>query len=298
MVSFDVEPYSPILHLASIVAPRDKRGELLLAMLTAAFDASGDESTPVLTVAGFVSSASDWDDFSTLWTERLQREGIKYFRAVEAAHFRKEFEPWREKSNRDEWRMNLCADLMDILKRHVYRKIGCTIINKNFGILSEENRKHFRLNAYVMAGRNCDKQVREWALEERIRSSIPLVFEDGDEGQTDLRGRLLTDTGRSPIFKYKKDTLMPDGNIEPGFIPLQAGDWLAYEIQHATAQFEENRLNEFRWPMEEFDRIHGEPTTFTAEDMKNTNRMLDVSKEINEFSKHLQRIKNSRSQKQ
>jgi hypothetical protein len=290
-VIIETETYSPIEHLASIIAPPEVREETRLVMLTAAFDAGGDEGTSVLTVAGFVSSVKDWDDFSRLWTERLKREGIEYFRASEAAHFRKQFQPWRDKPERFEWRQKLSADLMKILKSHVYRKFGCTIIHKSFNTLSAENREYFHLRAYAVAGRNCDKQVREWAIQEKIRSPIALVFEEGDQGQTELTERLRADTGKTPIFKFKKDTLMPDGSIEPGFVPLQAGDWLAYEIQHATVQFEEDRLNHFRWPMEEFDRVLGEPTTYTAEDVEKFDKLLDASKEINKFVERLSRLK-------
>jgi hypothetical protein len=105
----------------------------------------------------------------------------------------------------------------------------------------------------------------------------------------------LVDTGRAPTFRTKRDTILDNGEVGHGFVPLQAADWLAYEIQHATVQFEENRLNEFRWPMEEFHRIHGEPTTYTAEDTEKMEKLLDASKEINKFSVRLQRIKDSRS---
>lgn len=57
--------YSPIRHLASIIVPpwMDRDGAYFI-MLTAAFDCGGDESRSCLTVAGFISSVKDWDDFS------------------------------------------------------------------------------------------------------------------------------------------------------------------------------------------------------------------------------------------
>ncbi len=38
-------------------------------MLTFAFDAGGDRETPTLTVAGFASSADDWDKFALASSE-------------------------------------------------------------------------------------------------------------------------------------------------------------------------------------------------------------------------------------
>jgi len=59
---------------------------ILMAML-AAFDASGHESDqPVLVVAGFVSSAKDWDEFSAKWLERLRADDLPYFQASQFAN--------------------------------------------------------------------------------------------------------------------------------------------------------------------------------------------------------------------
>lgn len=295
MTTSEPRDYSPIQHVASILSPRlAEWGEVQLVMLTAAFDAGGDEARPILTVAGFVSSAKDWDEFSRLWKERLAVEGIEYFRAVEAAHFRKQFQPWHDNPNKEAWRKQLFSDLMDILIRRVYRKFGCTIINNNFHLLSEENKSYYHFGAYSVAGRTCDKQVREWASENQIRSPIELVFEAGDEGQVELQARILVDTGRAPIFRPKKDTVREDGGIDYGFVPLQAADWLAYELSNATEKHEGGRLGEFRWPLQQFERIHGEPTTYTEKDMEQMDVNLKLNRKITEWA---QRIESEREPK-
>jgi hypothetical protein len=101
-------------------------------MLTFAFDAGGDGNTEYLTVAGFASKKTHWDEFSDKWCARLQRDNIKFFRAVDANSLRGPFEHWRGLPNRKQLRRALFADLMDIIKSHVYRKFGCTICNKQF----------------------------------------------------------------------------------------------------------------------------------------------------------------------
>lgn len=256
-------------------------------MLTAAFDAGGTEDTPFLTVAGFVSSVKDWDDFRDAWKERLGREGIEYFRAAEAAHFRKQFQPWHDKPDREQWRQNLFADLMRIVKSHVFRKFGCTIINRHFETMSEDLRKWSLLRAYSVAGRTCDKQVRDWIAAERIKSPVELVFESGDEGRKELQFRLAADSGVIPIFRPKKDTVRPDGTVEPGFVPLQPADWLAYELNALARDAEENKnlaMEDLRWPLQEFNRIHGEPGVYTEEDTNRLEQMLSLSKKIDEWA--------------
>lgn len=91
-------------------------------MLIFAFDAGGDDNTEHLTVAGFASSTEDWSDFSEKWKARLEKDGIPFFRAVDAASFRGPFEHWRELPNREQLRRALFADLMELIKGHAYYK--------------------------------------------------------------------------------------------------------------------------------------------------------------------------------
>jgi hypothetical protein len=70
-------------------------------MLTFAFDAGGDDATELITVAGFASSAKDWDSFSVPWKQRLAQDGIEFFRAVDVNSFRGPSEHWFDKPNRE-----------------------------------------------------------------------------------------------------------------------------------------------------------------------------------------------------
>jgi|SRR5271170_6852236 len=127
-----------------------------MAMITGAFDASGDKKTATLAVAGFVSSENDWRDFSKAWSERLSKDGIAFFRAVDAASYNGPFEHWRDKADRDELRKLLFQDLMDILKSHVYHRFGCVVVNDSFDEMAEELRKKFRLTSYTLASLSCE----------------------------------------------------------------------------------------------------------------------------------------------
>jgi len=135
-------------------------------MLIGAFDASGDKKSPVLAVAGFVSSENDWRDFSQAWSQRLAKDNIEFFRAVDAAFFNGPFEHWKGRADRDDLRKVLFRDLMDILKRHVYHRFGCVITNDSFDEMSEEIRKKFRLTSYTLASLSCEKQFRKWVLQD------------------------------------------------------------------------------------------------------------------------------------
>ncbi len=278
--------YSPISHLASIVCPwwLDPK-DVLLVMLSFALDAGGSESTAVLAVAGFGSSEADWRIFSAAWSKRLQQDGIEYFRAVDLASFRGPFKHWHKlpDAQREKLRRNLCADLMNILKRNVYRKFGCMVINKELAKLSPTLMREYSLSAYSIAGRTTEKHVREWIAQEWSRTTpVELVFEDGDLGKGKLQQRFKEDAAFTPIFKPKKDTNI-NGRMVYGYVPLQAGDWLAYEMALAEKHLQQGKisdLTDLRWPMQEFIRIPGEPTIYTEEDMQNFEKGVQQSKDL------------------
>jgi hypothetical protein len=258
-------------------------------MLSFALDASGDDSRPVFTVAGFGSSEKDWQDFSELWTERLKQEGIAFFRAVDAAHFRGQFEPFHDRVDRRAWREKLFSDLMDILKRHVYRKFGCSIINSAFKNLSPELAENFALSAYSLSGRTTEKHIRKWIKDEWTNTTpVVIVFEAGDLGIGTLQRRLLEDGSFPPTFRPKKDTVREDGGIEYGYVPLQAGDWLAYELSIAVRDIADGKVQEIsqlRWPMQEFHHIHGEPGLYDADNITELEKSLTTIQEINQWEK-------------
>jgi hypothetical protein len=260
-------------------------------MLTFSFDASGDEKTPMLTVAGFASSEKDWQAFSELWTKRLADDGIDFFHAVDLACFRGPFKHWQDRPDREKLRRMLSADLMDILKEHVYHRFGCTIINKDFQQMSEELREQFALCAYSVAGRTCEKYARKWVAERWTwkgkQTSVEMVFEAGDKGKGKLQKQLADDNVLFPIFKPKKDTLLEDGTIQAGFVPLQAADWLAYELNLATQKYYDGKLEsetDLPWPMQEFlSYPPGYMGIYTSENLKEMESGLELQKKIVEW---------------
>ena len=259
-------------------------------MLTIAFDCGGDDGTEYLTVAGFASSARDWDSFSEQWKKRLDQDGIAFFRTVDANALRGPFEHWRDLPEDESKRLrkNLFADLMDIIRRHIYQKFSCTIVNKAYAATENAARKEFAESAYSLAARTCEKNGRHWLMHDPYWANckkmlIRAVFELGDGGQDEgkMKDRLRKEYGNiPPIFMPKKDTLRDDGTIEYGFVPLQAADWLAWEINRATQSLYSGKidsLEETRWPMQQFLTP---PSPFfriyALEDFNKMNDMIDL----------------------
>lgn len=262
-------------------------------MLTFAFDAGGDDGTAYVTVAGFVSSMKDWDEFSLKWKARLDRDGIEFFRAVDANSFRGPFGHWRDLPNRDQLRRELFADLMKLIKSHAYRKFGCTIYNKQFRTTINEARREFVESAYSLAARTCEKYARTWVIQDWKSSPdlpVAFVFEAGDPGQARLRERLVKDAGRiPPTFRPKLDVVRPDGMIERGFVPLQAADWLAWELNRGSRDADSGAIkseNELRWPMQEFlGNPAGHLGFYSAENLASLDNMIALESAIVSWEK-------------
>lgn len=291
---------SSLYHLASILwPPHIDRQSAIFLMLTLAFDAGGDKLTDYLTVAGFASSVEDWDTFSIKWQERLDREGISFFRAVDANNFRGPFEHWRElpEPNRVKLRENLFRDLMGLIHSHTYQKFSSTIVNKDYANTDNAGRREFAECAYSFAARDCEQKARRWLKEDPYWRScrhmkVSCVFELGDEGQANLRDRLRKDRGNMPAnFRPKLDTPREDGEIEHAFIPLQAADWLAWEINRATRDSYGGKIHseaDMRWPMRQF---FSRPSPFmgihTSAELKASNDMIKLINRIPDLAEAL-----------
>lgn len=196
-------------------------------MFTFCFDASGHEKEhPYICVAGFVSSAQEWTAFSDMWKKRLNADGLEYFRASDCQNFKGPFESWEGQKER---RGKLWNDLIDLIEKFAFRKLACGLEIQPFSKhISIDIKTKYRLNAFVFCARTCVAKATKWARDERITTPLEYVFEEGDEGRGLLMARFQQDCLSSPVFRPKKDSVK-NGIPVPGFIPLQAADFLAYE---------------------------------------------------------------------
>lgn len=242
-------------------------------MLTACFDASGHEADQeFLVVAGFVSSAEDWNEFSMRWSKRLAQDGIPCFHAVSCEKNNDEFWGWKEKTAE---KRRLKEDLIDIIQSCTYRVFASTVQIKTLSELSDENRIEYGMRAYALAGRTCAARIREWGNSFHCRYVPEIVFEEGDAGSKELTTRMIEDGFSEPIFRPKRDrTDVKTGQARPGFIPLQAADFLAYEIfqVHKTRSID-------RWEVQALLRKPGPLGTYSVKNMQRLEQMLSMRTE-------------------
>ncbi len=118
-------------------------------MFTAYFDASGQEHEhPYMVVAGFVSSAKVWSEFSDEWRAVLGNYHLKTFHAADCQNFRGEFIEWKGKEDK---RLRLWCDLLGVIKKHTFHKFSVGIeINDWKESFFQERKRKSKINAYVL----------------------------------------------------------------------------------------------------------------------------------------------------
>ena len=261
--------YCSISHLAKTICPTRSWGKLQMAEFTACFDASGsphDPATPFLAVAGFLSSADSWIEFSESWKVRLAEDGLEYFHMVDFAQSTNHFEGWRPQEPR---RQKLLGDLVDLIKSHAFQQFGQAVrLSEHNEYLDDRFKEEFHLTAYTLAARTCAGYVRRWLEGEGLDSTqFTLVFEEGDLGQDKLKKR-LEDDGFGVNFRPKTDRIR-SGMLHRGFIPLQAADIWAYEFALLA-----KRNSVDRWAADQLMRMTGRTGIYTKPDIQALNREL------------------------
>lgn len=246
-------PYCPITHLAMTLNPSSGWGQTLLCMFTVCFDMSGKERDhECVIVAGFVSSAKVWGEFSKRWRQLLDREGIEYFRASDLQVYEGPFKTWKGQHTR---RTRLWCDLLDIIEPNVFRKFACGLKIKDYSAkVSAEAKKRGKINAYVICAMACAQTAGNWAMRQGV--PIEYVFEYGDEGWGMLQQKFKDNGYPPPIQRFKIDTVKK-GITCPAFLPLQAADFLAYEIFITRKHIELKRRGSIARPMLRFREIMG-----------------------------------------
>ncbi len=222
-----------------------------MAMLTAAFDGSGQESDkPYVVVAGFVSRAKEWIQFSEAWAMRLAESNIPHFHMTEFLNPR---------------HRPLVRDLVSIILSHVFQKFSVTV---QVASVSPLLRTTFLHNAYSLAGRIIVSDVQFWKTTEWSSAQLEYVFADGDDGKGKLMDAMYRDGYPAPIFKPGWDQVRK-GKAVNGFLPLQAADILANRTFAAAESGPDDIL-------EEFNSLPTLPRVFTFEDLQRLEDFLNL----------------------
>jgi len=245
--------------------------EGIWAVLTFYADASGSEHDQAVTVvAGFINSANNWVDFDREWRAFLDLYGVPYLHMKEFAHSKGPFEIWRDNETT---RQKFLADALRIIQKNGCTSFVTAIHSQAFNdVIRARHLLPFFGNAYLFAARTCLSSILGWCGDKRMNAPLEYIFEAGDAKQGVLREIMKSDGMPEPIFRHKCD-------VDPArsILPLQAADFLAYEIAKG---FRDIGKRQMRQPLAEFNQMVGPFGDWGIYENDNMELLLTVNENV------------------
>ena len=196
---------------------------------TAHFDESGtpDQSHPVLTVAGCVSSVTKWVRFQMEWNRVLEAAGFPAGTVFHMNRFARNLAPYQDFAGQSRRKAALVSELVGCMKRNVNKAFSCSVALRDWERLNE--RYYIAENIgypYAFCGRTCVAQLLKWAQNKGLRQQdVKFYFEDGATHRGQLEKLLKANDGIGPLFVSK--VLM---------VQFQAADLLAWKSRKVLVQ--------------------------------------------------------------
>ena len=208
-----------------------------MLVLDGYFDESGthDESETIA-VAGFLAHADQWLWFEGKWREALKKYGLEFFHMVDFAHRAPGYD-WPE-----DVRQERLGNLISIINKSRPSSFGVAFPKKLFdSVFTGRVREHIA-GPYGFASWLCLNLASRELDEVPLETGVSYIFEDGARG----KGEFLKMYEALPTFPGGKEglhVLSLRFEDKRCFVPLQAADILAYELNlDRVRQFQpENR---------------------------------------------------------
>jgi hypothetical protein len=199
-----------------------------LAMIICYMDESGThEASKAVAVGGYVARWEQWIKFRRRWNLLLKKYGVSDFHMKDIAHFKREFEGWKE-----DRRNSFLEGAAAIIRRHTILAFGVGFITADYEANERADKYLVCLHGAIQLLLFGTVNYRRF-LNLRTGERISFVFDQkpGFEG------------GAEKVFAYLREKVESAdrllGNItfaqRKDCEPLQAADFFAYEITKALA---------------------------------------------------------------
>lgn len=210
-------------------------------MFTVYFDESYGKAN-AYSVAGYVATVKQWAEFEREWKDLLKEFNVAYLHKRELEHLWGEFkyaQDWPKDEQRklkEEVNRRACS----IILRRVNAGFAASVYKADWQEFDKGRWAEALGESFYAAGAlQCLKLVSSWIHRFNRNEPIRYVFERGAEGRDEVE-KVLRQTEKTPearamsrmagwSFESKKDEVVR-GVLHPAAIPLQAADFLAYEM--------------------------------------------------------------------
>jgi hypothetical protein len=202
----------------------------MLTDLTGYFDDAGGADHDFTVVSGWVSTVAKWERFDVDWKLLLAHYDLSHFSMKECAQFKGIFEKWKDCHGT---RNNSLRDATDIIHSYALYGFGSVILHKEFDAVNRKYRfREYVGSPYALAGRICVKHANQWGLKNgREGWKIAYVFDKGTPKAGTLQKLMEREGLGDPIFRSPHDEYHEGKLVQKGLTPLQAADFLSYELR-------------------------------------------------------------------
>jgi hypothetical protein len=236
----------------------------------AALDESGThQSSDYVVVAGYVSNAPKWNQFSEEWQAALDKWGIPAFHMTDFENRQGCFESWGEEARKS--RLN---SLLTMIKQHTFLSVAFVVRKRQFEEIVSEEARQLCGDAYGLAAIGCYNRLKERVKAPEVDGYIDYTMDRVSRGGGALQWMYRVQSGYP---EWAEDTRMFSLSFKDKclFLPLQAADILAYEIYKEAQRLFGNNKRPERYPFKQL-RIPGRCYWHYADDaeLKNVNEYL------------------------
>jgi hypothetical protein len=203
------------------LAPRDR----LMLTLHAYFDESGThDSAQAIAVAGYISTAEQWELFNDEWSSALSEWSLKFFHMTDFANRANEYSGWSDEDRRLRF-----ARLARIIDKHTIASIAVGFMRKSYDLTFDRQTKRFVGGPYGTAATMCFVEAAQKIRPLFPSAKIAYVFESGGVGSGQILSVFkMNESDPENREHFKLLSLRFENKRD--FAPLQAADILAYEL--------------------------------------------------------------------
>jgi len=244
---------------------------------TAYMDESGThDGSESVTVAGFISLASMWVDFSAKWQLALNDFGLDYFHMTDFANRVGPYASWTERDRR----LRL-ARLLTIIAENTLGSVATSIPLKAFDDIFSRRAKLICGGAYGLASMVCFMALSDQLRDQSIDGWINYVFETGAHGAGQIT-TLFNHNERDPIMKADLRLWSLRFENKRLFLPLQAADILAYELykdwprEEALREQQQGKRHRPRFPLLELAKEPRDWGRMDEHELRKFNHILSL----------------------
>jgi hypothetical protein len=219
-----------------------------MATYSAYFDESTGNKSPILVVAGFLSTDAKWMMFEREWREVLAEFKIIAFHAQHFAMRKGEFLDMEEAV-----RQSLYGKLLRIIQQRTMLGFATVMHCKEFSRVFKGNDRRDIGSMYNICCTACHLEVGEWAQKNYQIEPIAYFFDAGNKNTGEVSKTFLETQKRPENIGYRMGTIAFED--DEFVIPLQAADIAAYELWKWLDEHFADKIRHGRFPLQELIEI-------------------------------------------